>query len=130
MKLQMFLYGVALGAFTLSTPAAKAQPVTLACGPTPSNRVGGGFVHFDESKGRAGTGSAEKPEPYGGDNPATFSTTEVKWEYRDERPYSRMVNSYVLSRTTGELDSTWVVPGDRLSPHHDVSYCYPVKPEF
>jgi hypothetical protein len=101
MKPQGILDGGVMTALMLAVAIAKAQPVTLACGPTPENRVGS-FVHFNESAGTAGIGTADDPPYYGGNGPATFSTTEIKWEYRTPADHAR--NTFVLNRLTGELD--------------------------
>jgi hypothetical protein len=126
--------GFSLVAIMVVASAAKAQPVTLSCGPTPDNRVGRGFVHFDETEGTAGSGTADKPEDTagkGGNVPATFSSTEIKWEYDDNRPggYHAHV-SFVLNRMTGELYSLSVIQGNRLNQPSFTNYCSAAKRQF
>ncbi len=126
MKIRIVLYRVA--GFMFAIPAAKAAPVTLACGVTSANRVGSGFVHFDEGAGTAGHGTADAPDY---DTTATFSETEIRWEQYHSR-YGAGTDhmTFVLSRTTGELDSILYNPNLRLGNGTTVLYCAPVQKAF
>jgi hypothetical protein len=122
MRLQKMFYVMALAAFVMV--AANASPVNLSCGRAPEDRVSGGFfkfVHFDEVAGTAGSNTAEAVPT--ANNPATFSTTEIKWE---ERLQTGVVLTNVLNRLTGELD-TGSRPVGAIS---NVSYCEVVQKRF
>lgn len=130
MKIRIVHCGVALAAFLLSLPAAKAAPVTLSCGPTSTNRVGEGFVHFDESAGTAGW--ATTAEDHRGDSQAAFSDTEIRWKF-DYKPTPESETSqltYVLSRTTGELDRNLYNPGYRYGNGDQTTWCALVTKAF
>jgi hypothetical protein len=129
MKIGTALSGVASAAFMLVLAAVQAKPVTLACGPAQDNRAGLGFYHFDESEGTAGTGSADKPDAYGGTNPATFSSTEISWEYMfvDPAGANRIHRWYVLSRLTGGLNVWEHIKLDPPGPPNRVIYCSVVQ---
>jgi hypothetical protein len=128
MKIKITFYALPLAAFMFGASAASAKPVTLACGLTQDNRVGLGFFHFDESEGTAGKGSAEKPDYYNGTKPATFSSTEITWDYVLDIP--RVEHShyrYVLNRLTGELNMTGENRGNTF---YQVYYCSVVQAQF
>jgi hypothetical protein len=128
MKIRVVLYGVVLAVSMLVSSAAKADPVTLSCGSTPENRVGNGFIHFNESRETAGGGTAENPDY---DTSATFSDTEIRWKVDRARPELGTDHyTYVLSRTTGELHQTLYNPNLRYGNGTSVSYCAPVKKQF
>ena len=126
MKIRIVLYGAAAFMFVIS--AAKSAPVTLACGYTAANRVGDGFVHFDESAGTAGQGTADAPRY---DVTAAFSETEIRWKWDLSRPEAGTDHyTYVLSRTTGELDEILYNPNLRMGNGTTVLYCAPVQKAF
>lgn len=130
MEIRIVLYGVALAAFMFLIPAAKAAPVTLACGPTSTNRVGNGFVHFDESEGVAGYGM-EDILRYDGE--ATFSETEIRWKADEAKPTQGVYHyTFILSRTTGELRMTTYNPNPQFGGANGTSvhYCALVQKAF
>lgn len=128
MKIRVVLYGVAFAVSMLAAPAAEADPVTLSCGPTSASRVGNGFIHFNESRETAGGGTAENPDY---DTSATFSGTEIRWKLDRPRPELGTDHyTYVLSRTTGELDVTLYNPNLKLGNGTSVSYCTAAKKQF
>jgi hypothetical protein len=130
MKNRIAFYVLSLAVLIFGASAASAKPVTLACGPTSDNRVGHSFIHFDENEGTAGSGSVDKPDYYTGSNPATFSSTEIKWKAVIDNSVEYTQLWYVLNRMTGELTVTVDSHGDRLSPHYNTYYCSAVQAQF
>jgi hypothetical protein len=105
MRVRIGLCVLWLASTSLVAGASHAAAVTLACGPTPQNRVGN-FVHFDEAAGTAGWGTAAEGSRPGGNNAATFSSTEIRWEFT----FNGRNTAYTLNRMTGQLDR-YITPG-------------------
>jgi hypothetical protein len=127
MKIKIAFYALPLVALILGASTASAKPVTLACGPTSDNRVGHGFIHFDESEG---TASFATDANYNGSSPASFTSTDIQWKFVINNSVEYEQIWYVLNRLTGELNVTTDIHGDSLSPHHNKYYCSVVQAQF